>query len=109
MLDVTLRNRAHGRKQGISGAFSQAYTFELTSTLAGLPLVEDVLGLPVGRFFDRAVDPSCNAFFLNAVVANASSGHAKPPWHNFWLKFIRTLRWRDTYLMIKFQMMASPE
>ncbi|CAE8700721.1 unnamed protein product [Polarella glacialis] len=70
-------------EQGIGEAFANAYTFEFSATLAGLPLASAVLGLPLDEFLDRALDPACNAFFLNALVVDARRGGTEPPYHEF--------------------------
>ncbi|CAE8642391.1 unnamed protein product [Polarella glacialis] len=75
-----------GTGQGLGTAFDQAYTFELTATLAGLPYISEVLGLPLDMFLERALDAHCNAFFLNAVVLDpkmAQLSEHSSPWHDF--------------------------
>lgn len=84
ILNITLRGgKGRVRPYQFAPAFQNAYTFFFTSTLKGLAYASAVLELPLERFVDHGLDPTCNAFFLNAVVLSADMAPMKPPWRDF--------------------------
>ena len=66
--------------------FKLAYTFEVAATREGLAHLSDALGLPaLDRFLEAAVDSSCTAFLMNAVVLGPGLG-LETPWGDFALR-----------------------
>jgi hypothetical protein len=84
ILNATLKYAGSDEsRHGLSQDFKAVYTFELTVTVAGLPFVADVVGLPLGAAIDYSLDPHCNSFLINSVVLDANHPAREPPWHDF--------------------------